>query len=149
MAVIKQTDYATGRKDAPTPYEAGQVAVATFEFIFSAAWTAATDIAAIGYLPAGCKPVMVRSNATALGADATIDLGFMSGALGSTDTAQTSGDELIDGGAAHNAEATATLADLLDISAVDYHRPIGLKTNQNVTAGAAKKVTVQVWYQAS
>jgi hypothetical protein len=147
MAVIKQTDFATGRKEAPTPYEGGQVACAVFEYTFAAAWTATTDIAAIGYLPAGCVPVLVRATSTALGSGCTMDVGFMSGALGSTDTAQTSGDELIDGGAAHSAEAAGTLADLLAITAVDYHRPIGLKTSADVTADTAKTVRLQVWYK--
>lgn len=148
-AVIKQTPYATGKMDAPTPYEAGCVACAIFDYAFTEAYTAATDIIAIGYLPAGCVPVLVRCGSTALGAGATMDLGFMSGDLGSTDTAQTSADELIDGGAAHSAECVATLADLLAIEAVDYHRPIGLKISQDVTASAAKTVSVQVWYKTA
>lgn len=149
MAVIKQTDWATGRKEAPTPYEAGQVACATFSYTFSADLTAATDIVALGYLPAGCVPVAVRASSTALGAGATMDLGFMSGDLGSVDTDQTSADELIDGGAAHSAEAEATLADLIAITPSDKHRAIGLKISQDVTAGAAKTVTVQLWYRTA
>jgi len=147
MSIIKQTQHATGHKEAPTPYGAGNIACAIFNYSFAAAYTAATDIIALGYLPAGCVPLTVRAGSTALGAGATMDLGFMSGDLGSTDTTQTSGDELVDGLGAHSTEIEATLADLLAIESVDYHRPIGLKISQDVTADAAKTVSVQVFYR--
>lgn len=146
MAVIKQTDFATGRKDAPTPYEAGCLACAVFPYTVATAITAATDIIALGYLPAGCIPVRAELYAGALGAGCTADVGFMSGPLGSNDTAQTSADELIDGGAAHNATAVATIPDLMDISVVDYHRPIGLKVSQDVAA-ANQKIWLLLWYR--
>lgn len=149
MAVIKQTDFARGRKEAPTPYLAGQVACVTFEYAFGTAWTAATDIAAIGYLPAGCVPIAMHVISTALGSGATANIGFMSGDLGSTDTGQTSGAELGSAVAAHSAAVEAPRTPLLAVAKSDRNRPIGLKTNQDVTADPAKRVRVQLWYQVA
>lgn len=146
MAVIKQTPFVTGKKDAPTPYQAGHVACAIFEYTVNDDITAATDIIAIGYLPAGCIPVDSKLVSGALGASTTADVGFMSGELGSTDANQTSGDEIFDAGAAHSAVTAAPLADLFAITATDKHRPIGLKVNQDVTA-TGQKIQLALWYR--
>lgn len=143
---IKQSETAKRRETPPTGYTSGSVQAAIFTYTFNADFTAASDILEIGFLPANAIPVSARLLPEGLTASNTADVGFMSGEPGDPDPDRTSGDELFDGVAAVAAEAPAAAIDLLAVSRSESHRSIGIKMSQNITAGAAKKVTLILEY---
>ena len=141
-----QSETAKRRETPPTGYTSGSVQAAIFTYTFNANFTAATDVLEIGFLPANTIPVRARLIPEGLTASNAADVGFMSGEPGDPDPDRTSGDELFDGVAAVNAEAAAAAVDLLAVERSELHRSIGIKMTQNISAGAAKKITLIVEY---
>ena len=145
MAIF-QSETAKRRETPPTGYTSGSVQCAIFTYTFNANFTAATDVLEIGFLPANTIPVRARLLPEGLTAANTADVGFMSGEPGDPDPTRTSGDELFDGVAAVATEAPAAAIDLLAVSRDEKHRSIGIKMSEDITAGAAKKVTLILEY---
>ena len=141
-----QSETAKRRETPPTGYVSGSVQCAIFTYTFDKPFTAATDVLEIGFLPANTIPVRARLVPEGLTASNAADVGFMSGEPGDPDPTRTSGDELFDGVAAVATEASAAAVDLLEVTRSEYHRSIGIKMTQNITAGAAKKITLILEY---
>ena len=141
-----QSEVAKRRETPPTGYVSGSVQCAIFTYTFNDDFTSASDILEIGFLPADTIPVRARLLPEGLTASNEADVGFMSGEPGDPDPDRTSGDELFDGVAAVSVEAAAAAIDLLAVTRSDKHRSIGIKMSQNITAGAAKKVTLILEY---
>lgn len=142
---LKQTEMGKGRETPASGYVHGAIQVAISTYVFTDAFTAASDKLEMGVLPAGARPVSAKLVGEGLGA-ITADLGFMSGEWGSNDAARTVGDELIDGGSVNDATAAATDVDCLAVTASDKHRGLGVVLSGNVAAGAAKKLTLILEY---
>jgi hypothetical protein len=138
-----QTQNATGRKATPTAYQAGIVTSAVFEYTFDADYTAATDVIELGLLPAGTQVVGATVIGAGLGAT-TADIGIMTGEPSDATSERTVGDELFDAISVNNNEANADLADCLAVAPYQAHRAIGATIAANVSAGAAKKLTVKI-----
>ncbi len=141
-----QSEVAKRRETPPTGYVSGSVQCAIFTYTFNDDFTSASDILEIGFLPANTIPVRARLVPEGLTASNEADVGFMSGEPGDPDPDRTSGDELFDGVAAVSAEAAAAAVDLLAVERDEYHRSIGIKMSENITAGAAKKITLILEY---
>jgi hypothetical protein len=146
MAIF-QSSAAKGQAATPSAYQAGIVTTAIFEYTFTAAYTAATDVIELGLLPADTQIVGATIIGAGLGAT-TADIGIMTGTPGDTVGTRTVGDELFDGTSVNDATANATLADCLAVSRSNTHRAIGASIAANVAAGAAKKLTVKIDYIA-
>lgn len=145
MAIF-QSSAAKGQAATPSAYQAGIVTTAIFEYTFTAAYVAATDVIELGLLPADTQIVGATVIGAGLGAT-TADIGIMTGAPGDTVAARTVGDELFDGITVNNAENDATLANCLAVAPYYDHRGIGAKVAANVAAGSAK-LTVKIDYIA-
>jgi hypothetical protein len=141
-----QSEVAKRRETPPTGYVAGTRMTAIFTYTFSASFTAASDKLEIGLLPADTQIVNVKMIPEGLTASNTVDVGFMSGTPGDPDDARTVGDEIFDGAAAVNTDIDAPPRDLLAIARSTSHRAIGVTCTENITGGAAKKLTLIVDY---
>jgi hypothetical protein len=141
-----QSSAAKGQAATPSAYQAGIVTTAIFEYTFTAAYVAATDVIELGLLPADTQIVGATVIGTGLGAT-TADIGLMSGTPSDYTSERTVGDELFDGTSVNNATANATLADCLAVPRSNAHRSIGAKIAANVAAGSAK-LTVKIDYIA-
>ena len=133
MTII-QSDYAKGRKSAPTSREARGVVVERFEFDVTGN-VGTTDVIEFAVLPA--YHVIVDAILIPEGdfSAVTADIGIMSGAVGDDDPNRTSGDELYDG-VALTQLVRATSGLTLDAAGSD--RSIGVKFSGTVTADSQK-----------
>lgn len=146
-----QTKFAEGRKTTPVPYNHGQECVAIFEHVFTADYTAATDIIELGVLPATARITGATLIGEGLGAT-TADVGIMEGPAGEATDAEgnqreLTADLLFDGVSVNDNEAAAAALTCLGIDVDDdEHRAIGATVAADVAAGAAKKLTVVLRY---
>lgn len=138
MAIV-QSRWGAGQKIAPVSREAGGAVVEQYEIVVTAN-LASTDIVELGVLPAYHTVVDAVLVTGDLGSGVTIDVGIMSGALGSTDASRTSGNQLF-AGAANNTVVRMSKADGFRIAPVEADRSIGLKVSGAVTA-ASQRVTL-------
>lgn len=136
MTII-QSDYAKGRKSAPTSREARGVVVERFEFDVTDD-VGTTDVIEFAVLPAYHFIVDAILIPEGDFDAATADIGIMSGAVGDDDPNRTSGDELYDG-VALTQLVRATSGLTLDAAGSD--RSIGVKFSGAVTA-AGQKLTL-------
>lgn len=143
--MLFQSQTAKGRNTPPVPYQAGIEAVAVFDFTFSAAFTAASDVLEIGTLPAGAQLTGATVMNSGTGSQA-ITVGIMSGEAGAKDNARTSGNQIFNAVTVNNAEADATTANCLNLAPATTHRGIGVKVGADVTAGASKKIRLLIRY---
>ncbi len=127
------------------PDGAGEVHRAVFQHTLDTAINT-TDILEIGALPATCKIVGSRLEATGIAGTTNLTVGFMSGDYGSTDAARTSGSELFNAVAA-NTTPSLGLAAAAGLTVSDKHRSIGVKVSANEAAGA-KTIYVEIDYIA-
>lgn len=141
---IFQSDWAKIRRQAPTADCAGDVVSEKFDFTVTAN-VGTTDIIELGILPAGHTVVDATLITDDLGAG-TIDVGLMSGTVGSTDAARTSGNELF-AAAADNSVVRLSQAGAFSIAPSDVHRSIGVKVSAAVTA-ANQKISLVLSYRA-
>jgi hypothetical protein len=123
MAIV-QSDWAIGRKQAPVSEEAGGVVAEkyTFKVLHD---LAANDIIELAILPAYHTIVDAILIVDEVGA-ATFNVGIMSGTLGSTDPARTSGTELFIA-ATDNAVARTVNPAAFRVLPIAADRGIGVK----------------------
>jgi hypothetical protein len=133
---------------APIAGQSGTVMVAVFEHTFTTAFTAATDILEIGLMPAHARVVGATVIGTAgLGTDITADVGLMTGDQGANDDTRTlTGTEFFNDADIDANEANMTRAAALAVTQAEKHRGIGVELSANVTASAAKKITLVLEY---
>src|SRR5690606_36649576 len=103
MAIVIQSDWALGRKQAQTSREAGGVVAQRFEATIDADLDVG-DIVELAVLPAYHSVVAAILDTEALGSGVSVDVGIMSGAVGDPDGTRTCGDELF---SAEDASAAA------------------------------------------
>lgn len=147
MAII-QSDYAKRLRTPPVPRLHGQVHFELFEYTFAATFDYTADKLELGILPADCR----IADAWCISETATqvVDIGIMSGVLGSTDNARTVGDELYDGVALNVAGVrTVNFLDIAALAPSPVHRSIGLiATAANIASGGKVKLGL-FYYPAS
>ncbi|MGH2343385.1 hypothetical protein ACRC7T_18120 [Segnochrobactraceae bacterium EtOH-i3] len=143
MTII-QSDWATGRKTAPSAYKVGSTHTARFEITLTTN-VATTDIVELGVLPAFSR--IIDATLIVEGAfTGTADVGIMSGPMGSTDTSRTIGNELFAA-----ADLTTPLQRITKnagplLSATEADRSIGVKVSAAVTGASTKKLTLLLSY---
>lgn len=150
MALI-QSSWAKGISPVARPQTAHDVHEMLFFVDVPAAGFATGDILELAVQPPYSRLVNAKLiTVGSLGA-ATVDIGIMSGQTGSLTnddgSARTSGNELF-AAAALTAEITSmTKAASLFLPKVDYERSIGVKFSAAVTAGAGKRIGVQLFFK--
>lgn len=138
----KQSDWATGRKQAPVSREARGVVTERYEITVDEDLSA-NDILELAILPAYHKVVDAILITDAMGTGITVDVGIMSGDVGDPDDSRTSGNELFDDTDVAAAGVTrATKASAFDVSPSGSHRSIGVKVSGAVTASDQKVALV-------
>ena len=143
---LHQSDWATGRKQAPVSREARGVVVERFTFTVSDD-LAANDIIELAVLPAYHFPVDAVMVTDAMGTGVTFDVGIMSGDVGEDDGARTSGDELFDGTNVENAAVTRmSKADGFTLASANADRSIGLKVLGAGITAAGQEITLVLSY---
>lgn len=147
MAII-QSDWAKRFRTTPLPRNHGQTHFELFEFTFTATFDYTVDKLELGVLPADCRIAdawMISETATAV-----VDIGIMSGEVGSTDTARTVGDELFDGVALNTAGVrTVNFLDIAALAPSPLNRSIGLIATAANIAAASKVKLGLTFYPAS
>lgn len=141
---ILQSDWGKLRKQAPVADCAGDVVAERFDFTVTAA-IGTGDIVELGVLPAGHTVVDAVLITDDIGT-ATVDVGLMSGDVGSLDAARTCGNELF-AAAADASVVRMSAAGGFRIAPADVHRSIGLKVSAAVVA-ASQKISLVVQYKA-
>lgn len=132
MAIV-QSAWGAGLHQAPVSGEAGTVVAERYTFTVSDD-LAADDIVELAVLPAYHTVV----DAILLGEDVgTVDVGIMSGTVGSSDQSRTSGDELFSA-AATGSVARMSKASGFTIEPVEADRSIGVKVADGVAASGQK-----------
>lgn len=135
--MLYQTEKAK-RRVAPTPFTAGALITARYDWTFSAGFVAASDKLELGILPLGCRIVgykLIPSNM-----NGNISVGIMSGEVGLNDAARTVGAELYSAVAIASTIITAELAAALDLAPVQADRSIGVTLSADVAGAANKKI---------
>lgn len=149
MAIL-QSSHAKGLKQTAVAAAAGLVV--TEHFTYSASALAAGDIIELGVLPAGARLVDATLVVDDLDSNATptitLDVGLMSGSVGSTDGARTCGAELF----AANADArTGGVARMsvrggFRLAPVEADRSVGVKVTAAAATAQAGVVTLLLSY---
>lgn len=136
----------------PTPYQAGMLMVAVFDYTFAEDFET-TDKLELGALPAGCKIVDGYAvGGAGIAATTTFDIGFMSGEVGVDDDTRTVGDQIFDGVDIDQAAVRIANVDVLndaDAAAAPSatHRSIGLVTGvATITGGATATIRLVILY---
>ena len=142
---IKKSTYTgtTGRLMLHSPYEAQVPAEAIISHTFTEA-VAAADILELAYLPPFCRLLSVDMVTVGTGA-VTATVGLMSGEVGSTDPARTSGNEIFNA-VTPTTEQRAALAALVAVEPAGVARSIGVRFSGNVAANAATKLHFRIRY---
>lgn len=131
---------------APIAGQAGTVMKAVFEHTFNTAFTAASDILEIGFVPAHAKILGAELIGAGLGV-ITADVGLMTGEQGNTDpTRALTGTELFNDQSVNDTSGSTDTSAALAVEKAQKHRGIGVELSGNVTAGAAKKLTLVLEY---
>lgn len=144
MAIKKSTfTGGNGRPMLHSPYQANVPAQVIIEHTFKEA-LATTDILELAYLPAHCKIISAEllSQGTST---TTLTVGFMSGRVGDTDPARTSGAELFSA-ATPTTLAEMTLAALAALPTSDADRSIGVKASAAIAASGSTKLQLRLTY---
>ncbi len=138
MAIAIQSDWAIGRKQTPTSREAGGVVAQRFEATIDANLDVG-DIVELAVLPAYHTVIDAILDTDALGTGVSVDVGIMSGAVGSQDGTRTCGNELFSAQAASAAAVVrASKSSAFTIAPAGADRSIGVKVSAAVTAGNKK-----------
>lgn len=151
---IHQSEFAKGTRDVPYPANAGQVCAARF-FMTAPANLALNDILEIGVVPAGCRVldlVLDTDDLDTGGSPAIVlDVGLMSGEVGSTDGGRACGDEFLDG--VNTAQAGGvvrpTLTKAFRTGTAPVARSIGAKVMTAGATPAAGVIGLTVFYAAT
>lgn len=148
---IRQSRIGRRQQTPPTAYVSGDVMSSHVDYVFDAAtmgaatFSASLDKLELAVLPAGAQLVGAQVIGANFGA-ITGNIGLMSGEVGSTDNARTSGSEIFSAISINNNEARATLAACLAIAPSNQHRSIGFVPSADVAAGATKRLTLRIEY---
>lgn len=141
---IKQSQYFVGnaRTPVPHPHRKGEVIEYLFTHTFNEA-VADTDILELFPIFPYGRIVGFDFICENVGTNA-LDIGLMSGSVGSLDAARTSDDVLIDGIAANTGGVTALTAIAAIAENGDEAVSVGVKTATSITAGSTKKLHVRI-----
>lgn len=144
MAIIK-SNYTggNGRLVLPSPYVANVVTEELITHVFNKP-VAAADILELAYLPPYCRVLGATIVAEGTGAT-TLDVGFMSGEVGSDDPARTSGTELFDA-VAPTTETDVTLLDIAAAGKSEDARSIGVKPSALIAAAPTTVLHLRIRY---
>ncbi|SEN87216.1 hypothetical protein SAMN04489859_102020 [Paracoccus alcaliphilus] len=142
---IKKSTYTggNGRSQLPSPYVANVATEVLITHNFREA-IATTDILELAYLPAYCRILDATIVAVGTG-DADVDVGFMTGEVGSPDADRTSGDEIFDG-VTPTTETSAPLIDLAGLASSEIPRSIGVVFTEAVSANPANRLVLRLRY---
>lgn len=142
---IKKSSLTGGnaRKQLPNPYVAYTPAEVLITHVFTEL-VEDTDILELAYLPAFCR-ILSADIVTVGTSTTTFDVGFMSGDVGSTDSARTVGAEIFDD-VTPTTQTAATVAALAAIAASDVPRSIGVKPSADVAASGSTKLHLRLRY---
>ena len=140
---IKQSKWAKGIEVVPVCGEAGEVQAERFTFTITENLTT-SDIIELGVLPAFATVVDAILDTDECGTG-TIAVGVMTGDVGSTDGARTSGTELF-AAAADASVVRPSARSAFTIAPTDKDRSIGLKFSAAVTA-ANQVVALTLFYK--
>lgn len=151
MAII-QSDFAKGIKDVPYPANAGQVCAARF-FMTAPASLALNDILELAVIPPGCRVIDAVLDVDDLDSGTpaiVLDVGIMSGEVGSTDVGRTCGDEFFDGITTAQAGGVArpTLAKALRTTKSNVQRSVGAKVMTAAGTPQAGVIGLTLFYAA-
>ena len=149
----KQSQWAKGRKQSPSPDDAGDVFSATFIYDLGVggdgAVTAASDVIEMGFLPGLCKLV----DATligAVGSAITCSVGLMSGTPGDPDPARTVDATIFAAATSLNAAATRlSLYTAFDLAHADTDRSIGITVSADCAVSAGRYIKLIIYYRAA
>lgn len=149
---IHQSDYAKGIRQAPYPSEAG-VAVAHRFSMQAPATLALNDILEIAPLPPGYRVrdvILDTDDLDGAGPAIVLDVGLMSGDVGSTDPARTCGAEFLDAVTTAQAGGVVrpTLAKAFRTGVSDRARSIGIKVKTAAATPQAGTIGLTVIYAA-
>lgn len=146
--MLHQSQTAKGHKAVPLCFESGDTATAIFDYTFSTAFTADSDILELGMIPAETLIVGATVIGEGLGA-ITANIGVMDGDFGAKDdTRDLTTDLLFKAQSVNDTEQDATKLACICIAPSHTHRGLGVKLSGDVAAGAAKKITVVLQYVA-
>ncbi|MGP9804031.1 hypothetical protein [Paracoccus sp. NSM] len=145
MAIIKSRyTGGNGRKQLPSPYVAHVECVEFIDHVFTQPLTTA-DILELFYLPPNCRITDIRIVTAGTGA-ATLNMGLMSGDVGSEDASRTLGTQFFNAQATPTNPQTASLAGLAAVAASPMPRSVGVSFSANVAANPGNRITAIVRY---
>ena len=148
MAIIKSRyTGGNGRKQLPSPYVAHVECVEFIDHVFTQPLTTA-DILELFYLPPNCRITDIRIVTAGTGA-ATMNMGLMSGEVGSDDADRTLGRQFFNAQATPTNPQTASLAGLAAVADSPVPRSVGVSFSANVAAGAGNRITAIVRYAST
>lgn len=142
---IFPSDVTTGKLPIVAPRSAGAVHCQRFHYVFATTQDE-NDILELGVLPAFCRVVDAVIVPEGTMTSRTCDIGIMSGSVGSSDTARTSGDEFFDAAALDAGVVRMSKAAGFLVAPVAYDRSVGLKLDDEMTGASTKKITLILWY---
>lgn len=143
---IKTSVYSRGQVQLPSPTIANHEVVEIIEHEFAEALPSA-DILDLFPLPPGCRITDIRVITTGTGA-ATMNMGLMTGEVGSTEAARTLGTDLFSAVTPTTAQ-TATIPSLASIKKAGDARSIGVRFSAAVPAGPGNKLIAIIRYAAT
>lgn len=132
-----------GRKNMASPLYAKAEVVEFVEHVFTDGLLAA-DTLDLFYLPPDCTITEISVVTTGTAA-ATMNMGLMSGAVGSEDPARTLGTELFNA-VTPTTQVNATVAGLFAIAKSAEARSIGVKFSANIAASGTTKLQAIIRY---
>lgn len=148
MALFKSRAAVTGA--VPIAPQAGVVMHAAFTYVFTGAFTAASDVLELGILPANAKIIRMSVTGGALDGTCTADVGLMTGDVGADlnadGTARTSGTDFLNDAAIDGATVAVPAATLNALATSPKNRSIGVTLSADQTAGAAKTLRIDLEY---
>jgi hypothetical protein len=130
-----------GRQYSTSPHAKSQETVQLVTIDLSKGVTAASDLLAVGKVPANCRPTSIEVIGGGLPATSTGTVGWLTGAAlaDDDDTRTLPGENTIQAGLVIDGtkSAAASTANCLKMAPVGYDRTIGIKLSANVPAGTA------------
>ncbi|OOY20883.1 hypothetical protein BMI86_10275 [Thioclava sp. DLFJ5-1] len=135
---IKKSNYTSGngRPQLPSPYVSNVPTEVLITHTFKEG-VDPTDILELAYLPPYCRIMHCEVMGEGIDAATTLDMGFMTGEIGSIDANRTVGDEL--GSDLDQANGAMLFPiDLAKIESAEVARSIGVVAHAPIAAGSAK-----------
>lgn len=132
-------------RNVPRPQTAGALHFAKFTHTFSSAFTASGNVLEMGVLPPYAKIAAYKFIPEGNFNSETFSAGILAGALGD-DGVRAQGTELLAASTALTAAIDGVKPTAFDAASSDIARGIGVTFSGNVTADAAKKLTLLLTY---